>query len=167
MKRLLFLALSVASVSSSMALAQEAVNGWMPPDYPATIEVANVPMGSGLPSMGQTSGYSEATPVSDGLYHVPGYLPYESTAGNVWPRVVNVRCHIQAGVWYCTGYHIDGVLERGEDIYVRPVLDQVAAVQVPIQVPTQHLIQVQPQPVTPVPHAHRPLLIKHKKPICN
>jgi len=126
MKRLLFLAFSLASAS---VFSQEVMsNGGMPVGDPASIEVANVPMGSGVPSGGQTIGYSEATPVSDGLYEVPGFLPYDPSAGTVWPRVVDVRCIDKAGTWYCTGYHIDGVLGRGEDIYVRPVFIKSAAV---------------------------------------
>jgi hypothetical protein len=116
MKCLLLLALCL---TSAPVLAQE-VNGWMPPNSPPTLEIANVSMGSGIPLSGQTSGYSEATPVADGLYQVPGFLPYQSTASTLWPRVVDVKCVSKASIWYCTGYHIDGVLGRGEDIYVKP-----------------------------------------------
>jgi len=161
MKRLLFV-VALASLSSAHAFAQEVeTNGGMPADAPPIIEIANVPMGSGVPSIGQSLGYSEAMPVADGLYHVPGYMPYQSSAATIWPRVVNVKCDNQNGTWYCTGYHIDGVLERGEDIYVRPQFIQVAAVA------TVAKPVVQSRPVaTPVPHAHVHHLLL-KKPICN
>jgi hypothetical protein len=161
MKRLLFLAFSLASVS---AFAQETLsNGWMPTDSPASIEVANVPGGSGVPSGGQSVGYSEATPVSDGLYQVPGFMPYEPSAGTMWPRVIDVKCMSKAGVWYCTGYHIDGVLGRGEDIYVRPEFVKVAHNVTPVAP-----LFVKPEVVsTPVPHAHRPLVKPKPKKVCN
>ena len=95
-------------------------NGAMPTGFPATIEVARVPYGSGIPSPGRTVGYSTAEPVGDGLYAVPGYLPYDESAANIPPRVVDVKCTAVAGTWYCQGYRIDGILLRGESIYVRP-----------------------------------------------
>jgi hypothetical protein len=161
MKRLLFV-VALAGLANASAFAQEVeTNGGMPVDSPPAIEVANIPMGSGVPSVGQSTGYTEATPVADGLYHVPGYMPYQSTAETIWPRVVNVRCTNKEGEWYCTGYHVDGVLERGEDIYVRPQFINVVA-----SVPAAK-VSIQPQPVaaTPVPHVHH-LLLK-KKPVCN
>jgi hypothetical protein len=159
MKRFLLLALSVISVS---AFSQETLtNGGMPSGDPSDIMVARVPMGSGTPSVGETSGYDEATPVADGLYHVPGFLPYESSAASMWPRVVNVKCHSQDGEWYCTGYHIDGVLERGEDVYVRPQFIKVVTPVVPITV-----VPEVKAPVTPVPHVHH-LLLRPKKQTCN
>ena len=161
MKRLLILALSLASAS---AFAQEiATNGGMPVDDPQTILVARVPLGSGVPSPGATIGYSEALPVSDGLYHVPGYLPYQSTAATLWPRVVDVKCRDNGGTWYCSGYHVDGVLERGEDIYVRPHFLRVA-LRAPV---IEQRPQVQVLPIVP-PAVHN--LIHHlakPKRICN
>lgn len=157
--------LLVLSLVSVQAFAQESlVNGWMPPYSPASIEVANVPMGSGVPSAGQTTGYSEATPVSDGLYQVPGYLPYQSTASALWPRVVDVQCHNKAGIWYCTGYRIDGVLGRGENIYVRPEFIKTQ-ILVPLVQPLSPPIIKSALAETPVPHVHH--LLKPKKQICN
>jgi hypothetical protein len=135
MKQLLLVALLGVAFS---AQAQELTNGGMPPGDPPSILVANVPMGSGVPSLGQTIGYSSATPVADGLYHVPGYLPLQSSAGTIWPRVVDVSCDPIRGVWYCNGYHVDGVLERGEDIYVRPVFRQSITLTLPLTTPIQH-----------------------------
>src|SRR5882672_1998852 len=104
MKQLLLTALLCGTALA--AQAQEALsNGGMPPGYPQSIMVARVPFGSGVPSPGVTDGYSPATPVADGLYHVPGYLPLQSTAGVIWPRVVDVRCNQDGDVWYCNGYH--------------------------------------------------------------
>jgi hypothetical protein len=157
MKRILFLVALASTTLGSSAFAQESINGWMPPDSPPSIEVANVPMGSGMP--GQSVGYTEATPVSDGLYQVPGFMPYQSTAASMWPRVVDVTCHNQSGTWYCNGYHIDGVLERGEDIYVRPQFIQVSSTAaVPMAKPV----------VPPLPVVHHVLkhFTKPQTPVC-
>ena len=117
MRRIL-LALSLVA---GAAHAQTVVsNGAMPPDFPASIQVARVPMGSGVPQPGKAAGFSTAVPVGDGLYSVPGYLPGPVGAYEVAPRVVDVECVPVSGAWYCQGYHIDGVLQRGETIYVRP-----------------------------------------------
>jgi hypothetical protein len=131
--KMLLLALSLASTS---VLAQETIsNGGMLPGDPQVIMVARVPLGSGIPSPGATGGYSEALPVSDGLYHVPGYLPYESTSASLWPRVVTVQCRQTADTWYCSGYHVDGILGRGEDVYVRPEFQRVVAPVKPVSDP--------------------------------
>jgi len=95
-------------------------NGVMPDSFPETIQVARVPMGSGVPSPGKPSGFSTAVSVGDGLYAVPGYLPGSAVSSDIPPRVVDVVCAPVAGAWYCQGYHIDGVLMRGENVYVRP-----------------------------------------------
>jgi hypothetical protein len=113
--------LIAALVASSAASAQEAPsNGGMPDNFPATILVARVPYGSGIPSPGRSVGYSTAVPVGDGLYSVPGYLPGDESAASIPPRVVDVKCTPLAGTWYCEGYHIDGILLSGENVYVRP-----------------------------------------------
>lgn len=165
MNKLLLFLLSVASVS---ALAQENLsNGYMPSEYPQHIMVTRVPMGSGVPSPGMTTGYSEALPVSDGLYHVPGYLPYQSTAASLWPRVITVQCRQTEGTWYCSGYHVDGVLGRGEDVYVRPEFIQVSA---PIPAASHLVVPV----ITPLQSPARPFVhpalrhfVKPKPKLCN
>lgn len=117
MKRILL----VFALASGGAQAQEVpTNGGMPPTFPQTIQVVRVPLGSGVPSPGVTKGFSTATPVGDGLYAVPGYLPGSVTAADIPPRVVDVKCVPASGEWYCQGYHIDKLLRRGETIYVRP-----------------------------------------------
>jgi hypothetical protein len=122
--KLLFLAFSI--ISSSVFAQETLSNGGMPKDSPATILIERVPMGSGIPSIGVTTGYSAADPVADGLYHVPGYLPGRPDSFRISPRVVDVQCKLVTGTWYCSGYHVDGVLERGEDIYIRPAFVRVA-----------------------------------------
>jgi hypothetical protein len=117
MKRILLIAL----LAAGSAHAQETLsNGGMPANFPATIQIARVPFGSGVPSVGKPSGFSTAVSVGSGLYAVPGYLPGSESAADVSPRVVDVECVPVSGAWYCQGYHIDGVLRRGEGIYVRP-----------------------------------------------
>jgi hypothetical protein len=99
-------------------------NNDLPAGMPRTIQIQRMPTGSGLPAAGVTSGFSTATAVADGLYHVPNYLPFSPYAGNIWPRVVQVHCVIGGdSQWMCSGYEINGILARGEDIYVQPVLD--------------------------------------------
>jgi hypothetical protein len=167
MKRLLVLMFALAAASS--AVAQEVVsNGGMPDSFPPLVMVARVPMGSGVPSPGLTAGYSEATPVSDGLYHVPGYLPLQSTAAEIWPRVINVKCRFMSNEWYCTGYHVDGVLERGEDVYVRPIFEKSVKLVEPV-LPALRLEPLAPlapvaRAVTPVPHVHH--VVKSQPKIC-
>jgi hypothetical protein len=113
--------LGVFLAASAAAQAQETLsNGGMPANFPATIQVARVPLGSGVPSPGRSTGFSAAVSVGDGLYTVPGYLPGGASAANIAPRVVDVACVPSMGAWYCQGYHIDGVLQRGENIYIRP-----------------------------------------------
>lgn len=161
MKQLLFLALFLASVSVPTLAQENLSNGYMPSEYPQHIMVTRVPMGSGVPSPGVTSGYSEALPVSDGLYHVPGYLPYQSTAASLWPRVITVNCKQTEGTWYCSGYHIDGVLGRGEDVYVRPEFLRVAAPQ-----QTAPILPMQ-SPVRPFVRPEIQHFVRPKKKLCN
>jgi hypothetical protein len=158
--KMLLLALSLAS---TQVLAQETIsNGGMLPGDPPVIMVTRVSMGSGIPSPGATGGYSAALPVSDGLYHVPGYLPYESTAASLWPRVVTVQCRQTADTWYCSGYHVDGVLGRGEDVYVRPEFQRVVAPVILQSVPPQQSIPEHPFVRPSVQHQVLP-----KKKLCN
>lgn len=120
MKRSLFLLLFI----SAAALADEPAlsNGGMPPGYPATIKVQRVPYGSGVPSPGLTEGYDTAVAVGDGLYSVPGYLPYEPSGLTLYPRVVQVPCQKQGAAWVCAGYSITPALGRGEYLMIQPML---------------------------------------------
>jgi hypothetical protein len=159
--KMLLLALSL--VTTSVVAQEITTNGGMPLDDPQVLLVARIPLGSGAPSPGETTGYSEALPVSDGLYHVPGYLPYESTAASLWPRVVDVNCRDTSGTWYCSGYRVDGILGRGEDIYVRPHFIK-AVFQAPI--PKEPVV-IPVLPVVP-PAEHKLIrhLVRHKR-ICD
>jgi hypothetical protein len=152
MKR--FLLLTALLGISYGALAEDALSlDPVLPGMPAVVMVANIPMGSGYPALGQSVGYSVAEATSDGLYHVPNFFP--TVQGVVWtdvitPRVVDVACVAHNdGLWYCDGYHVDHVLERGDFILVRPHLvtkpapEPVVAIS---SVPTPEVVD----PVTPV-----------------
>src|ERR1700684_4204930 len=109
MKPLLLLTLSLVSAG---VLAQEIpTNGEMPPNYPTLLMVQRVPEGSGIPSAGGTAGYSAALPAAAGLYQVPWFLTFQSTAATIWPREVDVKCYTHNDLCYCGGYHVDGILE--------------------------------------------------------
>jgi hypothetical protein len=105
-----------------------AVNDGMPAGYPAFLYIERVPFGSGTPAVGVTSGYEKATPVSGGLYHVPGYLPYGVEADTVEPRVVRLPCAKAVvdgqAAWACKGYAITPDLGRGENILIQPLFQQ-------------------------------------------
>lgn len=145
MKRLLLIA---ALAISATAHADDAIimdNGGMPAGYPASLMIAKVSLGSGTPSLGQSVGYDEAFPIGDGKYEVPGFLPDNPWTGRIDPRLVEVNCEQKSGsaLWYCNGYHLDGVLERGEYIQIVPRF---------IKTVDPAIVQASPVPVpTPVP----------------
>lgn len=103
-------------------------NGGMPKGFPATIQVKRVPLGSGVPSSGYTSGYDTAVAVGDGLYSVPGYLPYSPTGMTIYPRVITVACRA-IGTWVCDGYSVTPDLGRGEYILIKPDFQGISAPQ--------------------------------------
>lgn len=109
----------LADVSSNAAALS--ANGAMPADYPAYIYVQRVPLGSGTPVPGVSSGYDRAEPVTGGLYHVPGYLPFDPTPTPVPARVVQLACVQRDGNWLCDGYSINPGITRGENILIQPV----------------------------------------------
>lgn len=106
----------------------QAVNADVPPGYPSVLYVKRVPLGSGTPAVGVAEGYEQATYVRDGLYHVPGYLPYGPDAWSVEPRVVSLVCHqdVLSGksVWECNGYSVNPGLGRGENILINPIFQK-------------------------------------------
>lgn len=66
-----------------------------------------------------------ATPVFDGLWHAPNYMPQYPTAATLWPRVVEVPCKtvaagaaLDCGVVTWTPAFEGG---RGEYVYLKPV----------------------------------------------
>lgn len=92
-----------------------------------SVKIRNVPLGSGIPNaLVQNDTFGTATSLGNGVYQVPGYLPYYPTAATIWPRVVQVRCNAGGE---CDGYSITPALGRGEYLYVQPVM--VPTVQVP------------------------------------
>ncbi len=165
MKR--FLLLTALLGISASALAEDALSlDPVAPGMPPIVMVANVPMGSGYPSLGQSVGYSVAEATSDGLYHVPNFFP--TVQSTVWtdvitPRVVDIACVTHNdGLWYCDGYHVDHVLERGDFIFVRPHLVakpapepvvSISPVPTPLVVdpvaPKKHFIKRKAKPVPP------------------
>jgi len=88
------------------------------------LRVLRVPLGSGTPANGPTTGTQEARWVADGDFHVPNHLPGHPTAASIWPREVEISCvqDVASGALVCDGYDVHPALGRGEYIYVRPVL---------------------------------------------
>jgi OmpA-OmpF porin, OOP family len=129
MKKLLPLMLLVcAGAAMAQATDLKALNdqtGLVP-----SFKIRNVPFGSGTPSIASLNdqSFSNANSLGNGMYQVPGFMPYYPTAATIWPRVVQVRCSAD-GV--CDGYSITPALGRGEYLYVQPVV--VAAPVVPVQ----------------------------------
>jgi hypothetical protein len=130
MKRLLLLAglLTLAAASYAEPITTQspaAVNQDMPAGSPPYLMIKRVPYGSGTPTVGVTDGYEMATPVTNGLYHVPGYMPYGIEAEAVEPRVIALPCKratmVGQTVWACDGYTITPNLGRGENILIKPI----------------------------------------------
>jgi len=149
--------------ATSAALASTAVdnvavdNGTPPSGLPLTLQIQRIPSGSGVPAAGRTSGYDTAEYVNGGLYHVPNWLPFQPTAATIWPRVVAVKCKSKTGVWFCDGYAVNGILARGEDVYISPLLvaddplpkmvAPVAVAQTPVSAePVKKTILKKPRP---------------------
>ena len=137
MKRFLLMLLLVSSaVQAQVSWTAEqglTVDGQPPAGMPKYIYVQNVPLGSGVPQVGATSGVSRADYVRDGLYHVPGYLPYTPSADTP-AQVIQLPCKrvldhsSRAGdppllyTFVCDGYTINPQIGRGENILIQPVL---------------------------------------------
>lgn len=129
MKRLLaiLVLLSIGTVTHAATIETQsptAVNDGLPKGYPTFLFIERVPFGSGTPAVGATNGYERATHVANGLYHVPGYLPYGIEAEAVTPRVVRLPC-VRASmntqsVWVCKGYAVTPDIGRGENILIQP-----------------------------------------------
>lgn len=101
------IAIVVTALVSSVAMAQ--------PD----VLVTNQPFGTGVP--GDTATTTQATPVMDGLYSVPQYLPGNPTAAPINIRVVDVNCTKAKGdKLICDGYNWLPSIGRGEYILIRP-----------------------------------------------
>lgn len=121
MKTILHALLLSASLASIIANAEPYLNNG--PDNgtnPTVIYVARVPYGSGIPSVGSTDGYDKAEAVGAGLYQVPGYLPGDSDAFSISPRVIRTKCVLRS-LWYCDGFAVKPSIGRGEYILIQPV----------------------------------------------
>jgi hypothetical protein len=99
-------------------------NGIVPPFMPMSIYVGRVPYGSGAPQPGIDSGYERAEYVGGGLYHTPGFLPFNSNGESMQARVIRVTCHLQEKAWYCGGYSIPADLGPQEYVLVQPVFQR-------------------------------------------
>lgn len=126
-------------------------------DAPQGFRVLRVPLGSGTPVNGPTSGLQGARHVADGDFHVPNYLPGHPTAATIWPRELQVECvrDLSTQALMCDGYDVHPALGRGEYIYVRPVYrpeppapEPVAPAPAPAP---QELIVITPPPLPPMP----------------
>lgn len=110
MKQFLLLHLLLALMYSSLATADEVI-------------ITDKQLGTGAPQKSVTPGIqlSPADHVSNGMYHVPQYLPNHPTAGTIWPRVVELECtgSHQLG-WQCDGYHWAPSMGRAEYLFVIP-----------------------------------------------
>lgn len=85
--------------------------------FAGTVTVKQTNLGSGMPGQ---SGTTEATPVMDGMYHAPQYMPGHPTAATIYPRVVDVECSKDGAVLNCDGYNYEASLGRTEYLLVRP-----------------------------------------------
>jgi hypothetical protein len=124
MKRLI-LALMMLAAGTAAHATDSALDAGVPPKgWPNAIYVQNVPLGSGIPMPGLTSGYSKAEYTSGGLYHVPGYLPGQPISLAIPAKVVQLHCAQQAIGWVCGGFSIDPAIARGENILIQPIFQQ-------------------------------------------
>lgn len=120
MKRLLLVLLLVSGAARADGIT---VDSSPPAGMPKYIYVQNVPLGSGIPQVGVTSGASRADYVRDGLYHVPGYLPYTPSADTP-AQVIQLPCKRISDTWICDGYSINPQIGRGENILIQPVVSK-------------------------------------------
>lgn len=82
-----------------------------------SVAVGNSVLGSGTPG---AAGSTEATPVMDGMYHAPQYMPGSPTAATIYPRVVDVNCTKVGGMVKCDGYDWSPDMGRAEYLMIRP-----------------------------------------------
>ena len=92
-----------------------------------------------LGSGNAVDGTVEVTPVMDGMFFVPQYMPGHPTAATIYPRVVDVNCTKGDKVLNCEGYNWAPSMGRGEYLFIRPhmvkKLDPAAPVVVYKEVP--------------------------------
>ncbi len=106
------------------------------------VMIQRMPLGSGTP--GKT-GYENAVPVGNGLYHAPQYPPGHPTAATIWPRVVEVPCKKEGDKLLCEGYQWLPAMGRGEYLYFKPVVAQPVAAPVPPAPPANRPLPVYPR----------------------
>lgn len=136
---------AVLALISGLAAAQETpVNNysgapWQKPEN--GVQVENAAIGSGDPAATAPVGTTTATPVADGVYHVPSYMPGFPTSARIDPRVVQVPCTRAGGAVVCQGFNVNTeVTGRGEYLLIQPIVAPAPKVEK----------QVVPQPVLPV-----------------
>jgi hypothetical protein len=120
MKKLLPLLMLVCAGS---VLAQTSLNSLNDQANGGTFKVLKVQLGSGIPNAvaQNDSLFEPAVNMGNGLYHVPGYMPYYPTAASIWPRVVQVHCNTQQE---CDGYTVTPGLGRGEYVFIQPIVSK-------------------------------------------
>lgn len=79
-----------------------------------------------------SNAFETATPVADGLFHAPQYMPGYPTAAVIFPRVVEVPCYqVQPDALRCKGYYVTPAEGRGEYLFFHPVAVNAVVSQVP------------------------------------
>jgi hypothetical protein len=84
-----------------------------------SVAVRDTVLGSGAPG---DSGSTAATPVMDGMYHAPQYMPGSPTAATIYPRVIDVKCTQVGGMLNCDGYNWSPDMGRAEYLMIRPTI---------------------------------------------
>lgn len=114
----------------------------------SSFEVERLPFGSGTPGAAGMTGTEAASPVADGLYHVPNHMPGFPTAATIWPRELPLECEVDpaSGEPTCHGYRVLPTVGRGEYIFVRPYA-KAAPPPAVVQTPNRPA-EPQPAPVT-------------------
>ena len=82
-----------------------------------SMAVRNTVLGSGTPGV---EGSTEATPVADGMFHAPQFLPGSPTSATIYPRVIDVNCTQVGSMLNCDGYNWSPDMGRAEYLMVRP-----------------------------------------------
>lgn len=102
-------------VASTTALAQN-------------VSIQQNTLGSGTPG---EKGFENSTLVLDNdIYHAPQYMAAFPTAATIWPRVVDVPCVKVGDSLKCEGYEWTPKMGRGEYLFFRPQIREVAPIEV-------------------------------------
>lgn len=119
-KVLLLTAVFLSSASMAQSLATNSLTSATVKELP----VIRNQLGTGTPSVMDTSGMENASYVDDGYYHVPQYMPNFPTAATIWPRVIEVGCKKTLAGVVCDGYHWSPEFGRGEYLFFVPKMKE-------------------------------------------